>query len=49
VSDHTCYEINIFDQRPDPTYGTGNNKWREGALHHDGGVIKFRELTLKPL
>ncbi len=23
VSDHTCYEINIFDQRPDPTYGTG--------------------------
>ncbi len=24
VSDHTCYEINIFDQRPDPTYGTGS-------------------------
>ena len=24
VGDHTCYEINIFDQRPDPTYGTGS-------------------------
>lgn len=23
VNDETCYEANIFDQRPDPTYGTG--------------------------
>lgn len=23
ISDQTCYEANIFDQRPDPTYGTG--------------------------
>lgn len=23
ISDRTCYEANIFDQRPDPTYGTG--------------------------
>lgn len=23
VGDETCYEANIFDQRPDPTYGTG--------------------------
>jgi len=22
-TDKTCYEANIFDQRPDPTYGTG--------------------------
>jgi hypothetical protein len=22
-TDRTCYEINIFDRRPDPTYGTG--------------------------
>ncbi|HET9904205.1 MAG TPA: DUF1080 domain-containing protein [Xanthobacteraceae bacterium] len=21
--DRTCYEVNIFDQRPDPSYGTG--------------------------
>jgi hypothetical protein len=23
LTDTTCYEANIFDQRPDPTYGTG--------------------------
>ena len=23
LTDKTCYEANIFDQRPDPTYGTG--------------------------
>jgi hypothetical protein len=23
VTDMTCYEVNIFDQRPDPSYGTG--------------------------
>jgi hypothetical protein len=23
ISDDSCYEANIFDQRPDPTYGTG--------------------------
>lgn len=23
IGDRTCYEANIFDQRPDPTYGTG--------------------------
>ena len=24
LTDKTCYEANIFDQRPDPTYGTGS-------------------------
>ncbi len=24
ITDRTCYEANIFDQRPDPTYGTGS-------------------------
>ena len=24
IDDETCYEANIFDQRPDPTYGTGS-------------------------
>jgi hypothetical protein len=24
MTDRTCYEANIFDQRPDPTYGTGS-------------------------
>jgi len=23
ITDRTCYEANIFDQRPDPKYGTG--------------------------
>lgn len=23
ITDENCYEVNIFDQRPDPTYGTG--------------------------
>lgn len=23
ITDRTCYEANIYDQRPDPTYGTG--------------------------
>jgi hypothetical protein len=23
ITDENCYEANIFDQRPDPTYGTG--------------------------
>lgn len=23
VTDESCYEVNIFDQRPDPSYGTG--------------------------
>jgi hypothetical protein len=25
IGDESCYEANIFDQRPDPTYGTGAN------------------------
>jgi hypothetical protein len=24
INDETCYEANIFDQRPDPTYATGS-------------------------
>ena len=23
ITDRTCYETNVFDQRPDPSYGTG--------------------------
>ncbi len=23
ITDRSCYEVNIFDKRPDPTYGTG--------------------------
>lgn len=31
MTDRNCYEANIFDQRPDPTYGTG-------AIVHRGAV-----------
>lgn len=24
IGDETCYEANVFDQRPDPTFGTGS-------------------------
>lgn len=24
ITDRTCYEANVFDQRPDPSYGTGS-------------------------
>jgi hypothetical protein len=24
ITDRSCYEVNIFDKRPDPTYGTGS-------------------------
>ena len=33
LTDKTCYEANIFDQRPDQTYGTG------GIVHH-GKVLQ---------
>jgi hypothetical protein len=33
ITDKSCYEANIFDQRPDPSFATG------GIVHH-GKVIK---------
>ena len=90
----TCYEVNIWDTRPDPTYGTGaivdvakvspmpraggqwnvmeitaqgdsltvklngvvtasarNNKLGKGhiALQYGSGVVKFRQVLIKPL
>ena len=48
-TDKTCYEANIFDQRPDPKYGTG------GIVHHvavdpmpkAGGRWNTYEITAK--
>ena len=48
IGDRSCYEVNIFDQRPDPTYGTG------GIVHHAevnpmpraGGKWNIFEITL---
>jgi hypothetical protein len=89
-----CYEVNIWDTRPDPSYGTGaivdvakvspmpkaggrwnvmeiiaqgdlltvklngevtvnvrDKKWGKGhiALQYGSGVVKFRQLLIKPL
>jgi hypothetical protein len=49
INDKSCYEANIFDQRPDPTYGTG------GIVHHAavakptkaGGKWNTYEITAK--
>jgi hypothetical protein len=94
VNDQTCYEVNIFDQRPDPIYRTGGivgvapilakldtgGRWNtyeirvEGdhmearingiltaddsdsrlssgpiALQYGSGIVKFRNVNIKPL
>ena len=94
IGANNCYEVNIWDTRPDPTYGTGaivdgakvspmpraggqwnvmeitaqgdsltvklngvitssarNNKWAKGhiALQYGSGVVKFRQVLIKPL
>ena len=49
ITDRSCYEANIFDQRKDPTYGTG------GIVHHAevnpmpkaGGKWNTYEITAK--
>jgi hypothetical protein len=94
-TDRICYEANIFDQRKDPTYGTGalvhivkvldpmpkaggkwntyditvqgdhivavlngqktvdvrDTKFKDGriALQYAAGVVKFRNVRVKPL
>ena len=49
ITDKTCYEANIYDQRADPTYGTG------GIVHHGkvasvqkaGGKWNTYDITVK--
>ena len=49
ISDHTCYEVNIFDQRPDPTYGTGGivNFVEVDPMPKAGGKWNTFEITAK--
>jgi hypothetical protein len=94
IGSKTCYEVNIYDRRPDPSFGTGaivdvasvspmpkaGGKWNtfditaQGAhltvtlngirtadahdsrlasgpfaLQYDAGVVKFRNVTIRPL
>jgi hypothetical protein len=49
ISDDTCYEVNIFDQRPDPTYGTGGivNFVEVDPMPKAGSKWNTYELTAK--
>ena len=49
ITDKTCYEANIFDQRPDPTYGTGaiTNFAKITNMPKAGGKWNVYEITAK--
>ena len=49
ISDETCYEANIFDQRPDPTYGTGAivKVAKVDPMPKAGGKWNTYEITLR--
>jgi hypothetical protein len=49
ITDRTCYEANIFDQRPDPTYGTGAiTRYVEiNPMPKAGGKWNTYEITAK--
>ena len=49
ITDRTCYEVNIFDQRKDPTYGTGAivNFVEIDPMPKAGGKWNVYEITAK--
>jgi hypothetical protein len=49
VTDRTCYEANIFDQRPDPKYGTGAvvNYAAISPMPKAGGKWNVYDITVK--
>jgi hypothetical protein len=49
LTDKTCYEANIFDQRPDQTYATGGIVHRGKVLKpvKAGGQWNVYEITVK--
>ena len=49
ITDRTCYEANIFDQRKDPTYGTGGivNFSEVNPMPKAGGKWNTYEITAK--
>jgi hypothetical protein len=49
IRDKTCYEVNIFDQRKDPTYGTGAivNFVEVNPMPKAGGKWNTFEITAK--
>lgn len=49
ITDKSCYEANIFDQRPDPTYGTGAivHIAKVAPMPKAGGKWNTYDITLK--
>ena len=49
LTDRTCYEANIFDQRKDPTYGTGGivHFAEVNPIRKSGGKWNTYEITAK--
>jgi hypothetical protein len=49
IADRNCYEVNIFDQRKDPTYGTGGivNFVEVNPMPKAGGKWNTFEITVK--
>ncbi len=49
ITDRSCYEVNIFDQRKDPTYGTGGivNFVEVSPMPKAGGKWNTFEITAK--
>ena len=49
ISARTCYEVNIYDQRQDPTYGTGGivNFVEVNPMPKAGGKWNTYEITAK--
>jgi len=43
--------VNIYDERPDPSYGAEDNKHPSGriALQYAAGFVKFRRVQIKAL
>lgn len=49
ITDKTCYEANIYDQRPDPSFGTGaiTNITKVSPMPKAGGKWNTYEITAK--
>jgi hypothetical protein len=49
ITDRSCYEVNIFDQRKDPTYGTGGivHFVEVNPMPKAGGQWNTYEITVK--
>jgi hypothetical protein len=49
ITDKSCYEANIYDQRPDPSYGTGAivNFAKVSPMPKAGGKWNTFEITVK--